>query len=118
MFFHVKDLEVRAGQFDVELPPGAIEYPDLKIRQTGPLKASGQVELAIAALGEIRVKGHISVQWRPIATAAWSRRNVPWMRISSYVWLMGVRWPKGTGKKSRSTRVRLRWDFTRAAEWN
>jgi uncharacterized protein len=61
VFFHVRDLEVRARPFDVELPPGAIEYPDLKIRQGGPLKAAGQVELVIGALGEVRVKGHLTV---------------------------------------------------------
>jgi uncharacterized protein len=61
VFFHVRDLEVRAGRFDVELPPGAIEFLDPKIQQSGPLKAVGQVELAIVALGEIRVKGHVKV---------------------------------------------------------
>jgi uncharacterized protein len=61
VFFHVKDLEVRAGRFDVELPPGTIEYLDPKIRQAGPLKAVGQVDLVIGALGEIRVRGHLNV---------------------------------------------------------
>lgn len=62
MFFHVRDLEVRAGRFDVELPAGAIEYLDPKLRQTSVLKAAGIVELVTGALGEIRVKGHLSVR--------------------------------------------------------
>ena len=61
MFFHVRDLEVRAGRFDVELPVGAIEFLDPKLRQVSVLKASGQVELVTGALGEIRVRGHIKV---------------------------------------------------------
>ena len=61
VFFHVRDLELRAGRFDVELPVGAIEYMDPKLRQTGPLKAVGKVELVTGALGEIRVSGHVAV---------------------------------------------------------
>ena len=61
MFFHVRDLEVRAGRFDVELPPGAIEFLDPKLRQVSSLRAAGKVELVSGSLGEIRVKGHAAV---------------------------------------------------------
>jgi uncharacterized protein len=61
VFFHVRDLELRAGRFDVEIPPGTIEFQDPKLRQAGPLRAAGKVELASEALGEIRVKGHLAV---------------------------------------------------------
>jgi uncharacterized protein len=61
LFFHVRDLEVRAGSFDVELAPGALEFLDPKIRQTSPLRAAGKVELVSDSLGEIRVKGHLAV---------------------------------------------------------
>src|SRR5580658_9372260 len=61
MFFDVRDLEVRAGRFDVELGPGEVQLLDPKLRQTGPLRASGTVELVSAALEEIRVRGHLSV---------------------------------------------------------
>ena len=43
------------------LEPGVIEFLDPKLRQTGPLKASGTAELVIDLLGEIRVKGHVTV---------------------------------------------------------
>jgi len=56
VFFRVRDLEIRAGRFDVEIPPGTIDFLDPKIRQGGPLKARGTVELSAVALGEIRVK--------------------------------------------------------------
>lgn len=61
MFFHIRDLEVRAGRFDVELAPGEIEFFDPKLRQTGALKAQGKVELVTGAIGEIRVQGHLWV---------------------------------------------------------
>ena len=62
MFFHVRDMEIRAGSFDVELPPGAVEFFDPKLQQAGPLLAAGKVELVTGSLGEIRVKGHIAVR--------------------------------------------------------
>jgi uncharacterized protein len=61
VFFHVRELEVRAGRFDVEIPPGVIEFSDPKLRQAGPLRASGKVEMVSDTLGEIRVKGHAEV---------------------------------------------------------
>jgi len=61
MFFHVRDLALRAGRFDVELPPGEVEFFDPKLRQGGPLKAVGTAELVTGSLGEIRVKGHLAV---------------------------------------------------------
>jgi uncharacterized protein len=61
MFFHVRDLEVRAGRFDVELAPGEVHFLDAKLRQTGALKAVGKVELVMGSLGEVRVKGHLTV---------------------------------------------------------
>ncbi len=61
MFFHIRELELKARNFDVTLEPGAIEFLDAKLRQTGPLKASGVAELVIDLLGEIRVKGHVTV---------------------------------------------------------
>lgn len=61
MFFHIRDLGVRAARFDVGERPGEIEFFDPKLRQAGPLKAAGKVELVTGALGEIRVKGHIAV---------------------------------------------------------
>jgi uncharacterized protein len=62
VFFHVRDLELRARQFDVELKPGEIDFLDPKLRQTGPLRAAGKVELVTGALGEIRVQGRVSAR--------------------------------------------------------
>lgn len=62
MYFYVHDLELRPALFDIEYPPGKIEFLDPKLRQTGDLKAAGRVELVTGALGEIRVKGHVTVR--------------------------------------------------------
>jgi uncharacterized protein len=61
VFFHIRDLELRAGRFDVELKAGAIEFLVPEIRQNGPLRAVGTVELVTSVLLEIRVTGHVSV---------------------------------------------------------
>jgi uncharacterized protein len=61
VFFHLRDLEVRAAKFSVEIPPGEIEFLDPELRQRGLLAASGTAELTIESLGEIRVKGHVTV---------------------------------------------------------
>ncbi|MEO8100012.1 MAG: DUF177 domain-containing protein [Acidobacteriota bacterium] len=62
MFFHVRDLGIKPGRFDVELPVGVVDFLDSKIRQKGPLRAAGKVELVSESLGEIRFQGHLSVE--------------------------------------------------------
>src|SRR5277367_1499120 len=62
MFFHIRDLEIRAGRFDLSLAPGEISFLDPKLRQTGPLKAAGTVSLVAGSTGEIRITGHLSVE--------------------------------------------------------
>ncbi|HVO96627.1 MAG TPA: DUF177 domain-containing protein [Bryobacteraceae bacterium] len=61
MFFHIRDLELKARPFEVTLEPGVIEFFDPKLRQKGTLKASGVAELVSDVLSEVRVKGHVSV---------------------------------------------------------
>jgi DUF177 domain-containing protein len=62
VFFHVRDLELRPARFDVELPPGSIEFLDPKLKQAEPLQSSGKVELVTGSLGEIRVSGQVKVR--------------------------------------------------------
>jgi uncharacterized protein len=61
VFFHVRELAIRPGRFDVELAEGQIDYLDPKVRQKGPLRARGKVELVTDACGELRVRGHLAV---------------------------------------------------------
>jgi len=51
VFFHVRDLELKPVRFDVELPPGTIEFLDPKLKQSEPLQASGKAELVMGSLG-------------------------------------------------------------------
>src|SRR5271166_4734595 len=60
VYFSVQELERRTIRFDVSIPPGEIEYLN-DLRQYGPLLAQGSVELLGNTLGEIRVRGHLSV---------------------------------------------------------
>jgi len=46
----------------VELPAGTIEFLDPKLKQGGPLQATGQAELVMGSLGEIRVTGRVRVR--------------------------------------------------------
>jgi uncharacterized protein len=62
VFFHVRDLELKPARFDVELPPGSIEFLDPKLKQAGPLAAAGSVEMVSESLAEIRAKGHVKVR--------------------------------------------------------
>lgn len=62
MFFSIRELELRKARFDIELPPGALELFDTKLRQQGMLAAAGSVELVSGTLGEIRVRGHLRVE--------------------------------------------------------
>jgi len=62
VFFLVRELAIKPGRFDVEVAPGRIDFLDPKVRQKGPLQASGKAELVSEMLGEIRVAGHVTVQ--------------------------------------------------------
>ena len=115
MFFHVRELEVRAGRFDVEIPPGVIEFSDPKLRQAGPLKASGKVEMVSDTLGEIRVKGHAEVLMEADCDRCLDAARLP---VGSDFELYIVPFRKVTGRKPRSTAVKLKWASTRETGLN
>jgi uncharacterized protein len=62
VFFSVQDLEQRKIHFDVVFPPGEIEFSDGTLKQVTPLEAQGVVELLNHTLGEIRIRGHLTVR--------------------------------------------------------
>jgi uncharacterized protein len=68
VFFHLRDLDVRALPFDVEIAPGAIDFQlgakdkDTNLNQAGPLRAKGKAELVMGSDGEIRVSGQLTVE--------------------------------------------------------
>ncbi len=60
MFISLQELELRTVRFDVAVPAGEIEY-DYQFRQKSSLVAHGTVELVNQSLGEIRIRGSLSV---------------------------------------------------------
>ena len=68
VFFHLRDLDVRAGRFDVEIAPGDIDFQlgakdkDTNLHQAGPLRAQGKAELVLGSDAEIKVSGHVTVE--------------------------------------------------------
>jgi uncharacterized protein len=56
----LQELELRPVQFKVDIPAGEIEY-DATLKQASALHAEGAAELVNHALGEIRVRGSLSV---------------------------------------------------------
>lgn len=60
MFITLQELELHAVPFAVEIPIGGIEF-DQQLRQASPLSARGSADLINHALGEIRIRGSLSV---------------------------------------------------------
>lgn len=60
MLISLQELELRPVQFKVDIPAGEIEY-DAKLTQATALHAQGVAELANHALGEIRIRGSLTV---------------------------------------------------------
>jgi uncharacterized protein len=61
MFLSVKEMELRKLAFRESYAPGEWEPLDGKLKQASPLVAEGTAELVSRSLGEVRVRGHLSV---------------------------------------------------------
>jgi uncharacterized protein len=59
LFVSVQELELRKVPFNLDFPPGEIDFGGL--HQVGPLHAEGQAELLSNTLGEIRIRGKVRV---------------------------------------------------------
>jgi len=62
MFLSVKEMELRKLVFRESYASGDWEPLDGKLKQASPLVAEGTAELVSRALGEVRVRGHLSVR--------------------------------------------------------
>lgn len=60
MLITLQELELRTVRFDVAIPAGEIEY-DFQFRQKSNLVAQGTAELVNQTLGEVRIRGTLSV---------------------------------------------------------
>ncbi|MBV8069517.1 MAG: DUF177 domain-containing protein [Acidobacteriaceae bacterium] len=58
MFIGLRELELQTVRFDVDVPPGEIDY-DAKLTQDSVLHAEGTAQLISQSLGEIRVSGDL-----------------------------------------------------------
>lgn len=61
MFIRLKDLELRSVPFSVAMAAGEIDFGE-RVRQTGPLEASGEAVLQNETIEEIRVRGRMHVE--------------------------------------------------------
>lgn len=61
MFISLQELEVHPVRFDVNVPPGEIDY-DGKIVQSSVLHSEGRAQLLNHSLGEVRVQGKLEVK--------------------------------------------------------
>ncbi len=60
MFITLQELELRTVRFSVDVPAGEIEYVN-QLQQATPLHAEGSAELVNNTLGQIRIRGALSV---------------------------------------------------------
>lgn len=61
MFLSVREMELRKVRFDETYPPGSIQFLDRKLRQAGPLHATGTAELVSNSDGGMRIHGRLEV---------------------------------------------------------
>jgi uncharacterized protein len=61
LFLSIQELELRKVQFDEEYPAGEIDFGDVQVKQRTPLHVEGQAELLNNTLGEVRIRGRLSV---------------------------------------------------------
>jgi uncharacterized protein len=62
LFLSIQELELRKVLFDETFAAGEIDFGDGQVRQSGPLHAEGQAELLNNTLGEVRIRGRLSVE--------------------------------------------------------
>ena len=61
MFLSIQELELRKKKFDEDLPAGEIDFEGEGFTQAGVLHAEGEAELLANTLGEVRIRGTLSV---------------------------------------------------------
>jgi uncharacterized protein len=62
MFLSIREMEQRKLDFAESFRPGEIEFLEGKLRQASPLQVAGSAELVSENLGEVRIRGQLSVE--------------------------------------------------------
>jgi uncharacterized protein len=62
MFLSVKEMELRKIRFDETFEPGQIDFTGEDMEQVRPLHATGSAELLANTDGELRIRGHYTVE--------------------------------------------------------
>lgn len=62
MYLSVKEMELRKVRFDVTLQAGRLNFTGEGLEQATPLRATGTAELLPHTEGEVRIRGHYSVE--------------------------------------------------------
>lgn len=61
MFINLQELELRTVRFELDIPPGEIEF-DGTVKQASALHTEGKAELLSGTLGEVRLVGRLSLK--------------------------------------------------------
>ena len=62
MFLSVKEMELRKVRFEETFAPGQIDFAGEALTQETPLHVDGSAELLAHSDGEVRVRGHFTVE--------------------------------------------------------
>jgi uncharacterized protein len=65
VFVSLHALELRPVSFEVDIPPGEIDF-ETKLKQSSALHSEGRAELLNSSLGEIRIVGDLNVQIKSV----------------------------------------------------
>jgi len=77
MFLSIKEMEVRKVRFDETFPPGEIDFSGAEVVQAGPLHVAGVAELLANTDGEVRIKGHLSVDMKSLCDRCLAEAHFP-----------------------------------------
>ena len=77
MFLSLQEMEVRKARFDETFAPLEIDFADSEVWQAGPLHAEGVAELLANTDGEVRIKGHLTVEMESECARCLGRARFP-----------------------------------------
>ncbi len=86
MFISLQELRLRTVPFQVDIAPGEIEYPQ-ELKQTSRLHAEGTAQLLSHSLGEIRIRGTLSVSVEGVCDRCLDTATLPIKREFDLIYM-------------------------------